>query len=159
MPARLVIIESPLRGRVPSWAPRWLAPLFERVDRWRNKRYARACMRDSLMFGEAPYASHLIYDQPGVLDDAEPAQRKIGMDAGFAWGSRGDLCAVYVDLGITDGMRRGMELALQRGLPIEERSLSAYRPIPWHRDGCTRRMSLTPARYRRERRERLEVAR
>lgn len=46
---RLVIIESPFAGDVV-----------------RNLRYLRACMRDCLRRGEAPYASHALYTQPGV---------------------------------------------------------------------------------------------
>ncbi len=50
---RRAIIESPFAGDVE-----------------RNVRYARAAMRDCLMRRETPYASHLLYTQEGVLDDA-----------------------------------------------------------------------------------------
>lgn len=48
----LVIIESPYAGDVD-----------------RNLEYLRAAMRDCLKRGEAPFASHALYTQPGVLDD------------------------------------------------------------------------------------------
>ena len=50
---KLVILESPFAGDVK-----------------RNTAYARAALRDSLLRGEAPIASHLLYTQDGVLDDA-----------------------------------------------------------------------------------------
>lgn len=101
-----VIIESPLAG-----------------DRVRNRAYAKACMLDSLRRGEAPYASHLLFDQPGLLDDDRPNERELGMLAGFAWGEAGELRAVYVDLGVSSGMLRGIEEAKRLGQPLEMREL------------------------------------
>ena len=45
-------------------------------DTDRNVRYARACVRDSLLRGEAPIASHLLYTQPGVLRDNVAGERE-----------------------------------------------------------------------------------
>lgn len=106
---KLVVVESPLRGQVPPRCPRALAPFVERALRFRNHIYALACMRDSLARGEAPYASHVLFDQPGLLDDADPEQRELGMYAGFAWGDAADLRAVYCDHGISSGMQRGID--------------------------------------------------
>lgn len=119
----LVVVESPLRGKVPAWCPRWLAPLAERVGRYRNRRYALRCVRDSLLRGEAPYASHVLFDQHGLLNDAVASERDAGMFAGFAWGSQADVRAVYVDHGVSTGMRRGIK---QRppGQIVEFRRLS-----------------------------------
>lgn len=89
---RRVIVESPFAGDVE-----------------RNTRYLRACLADCLARGEAPFASHAIYTQPGVLDDNDPAQREIGIAAGFAWRDLADATVVYTDLGISNGMRRGIE--------------------------------------------------
>lgn len=72
--------------------------------------------------GEAPYASHKLY--PGVLDDNVPAQREQGMSAGFVWGEKADLVAVYIDRGISPGMRKGIEVHKKNGIPVELRSLS-----------------------------------
>ncbi len=47
-----VILESPYAGDIE-----------------RNIAYARAAVNDSLIHGEAPIASHLLYTQDGVLDD------------------------------------------------------------------------------------------
>jgi hypothetical protein len=107
---KLVVIESPLSA--PS-----------RAGIERNKDYARECMRDSLRRGEAPYASHLLFDQPGILDDTIPLQREQGMMAGFAWGGHAERVAFYVDLGVSDGMIRGFERAIQTDADIVVRSL------------------------------------
>jgi hypothetical protein len=104
----LVIIESPFGAKDP-------AVLEE------NKRYLDECLADSLKRGEAPYASHKLY--PGVLDDNVPDQRRQGMEAGFAWGERGDLVAVYVDRGLSAGMVEGVKKAQARGQKVVFRSV------------------------------------
>lgn len=109
---RLVILESPYAGAVE-----------------RNVAYARAAVRDSLLRGEAPIASHLLYTQPGVLDDAIPSERQHGIDAGLAWRARADASVVYVDLGISRGMQFGMDAAAAAGIPVEIRSLEAWRKV------------------------------
>lgn len=111
---KLVIVESPL-----------FAPTTKEVDR--NIDYARACLRDCLSKGEAPLASHLLYTQPGVLDDKKPEERKRGMEAGFAWteqcASRMHACVVYTDRGISDGMQQGITIASKARIPLEFRKL------------------------------------
>lgn len=101
-----VILESPYAGDIA-----------------RNTRYARACMADCLARGESPYASHLLYTQPGVLDDTKPHERELGIVAGFAWRQVADATVVYTDLGISDGMRYGVADADRQGRPIEFREL------------------------------------
>jgi hypothetical protein len=105
-----VVIESPLN-----------APTREGIDM--NKEYAKACLRDSLKRGEAPYASHLLFDQPGILDELIEEERMQGMMAGFAWGKMADLIAVYIDRGISNGMRAGIDHYRHHGIPIEMRSI------------------------------------
>lgn len=107
---RRVIIESPYAGR---W---WW-------QRWRNVRYARAALRDALLRGEAPLASHLLYTQAGVLRDDVPAERAQGIAAGFAWRPVADATVVYIDCGISGGMRAGIADALAVGRPVQYRSL------------------------------------
>lgn len=106
-PHRLVILESPYAGDVGA-----------------NVAYARAALRDSLLRGEAPIASHLLYTQPGVLDDNVPAERQHGIDAGLAWRSVAEATVVYVDRGISRGMEYGIAAAQAAGLPIEFRHIS-----------------------------------
>ncbi|OHD24256.1 MAG: hypothetical protein A2Y38_20020 [Spirochaetes bacterium GWB1_59_5] len=103
---RLVILESPYAGDVE-----------------RNITYARRALRDSLLRGEAPIASHLLYTQPGVLCDELPNERKHGIDAGLAWKAVAQASVVYVDLGVTAGMKYGIDAAMAAGLPIEFREL------------------------------------
>lgn len=110
MNARRVIIESPYAGDIE-----------------RNLRYLRAALRDSLMRGEAPFASHGLYTLEGVLDDRDPAERELGIEAGLAWGQAAELTAVYQDLGITEGMRQGIFRALYEGRKVEHRSLPRWR--------------------------------
>jgi hypothetical protein len=109
-PMRRVIVESPYRGK-------------DRAETERNRRYARACLRDCLVRGESPLASHLLYTQAGVLDDADEEERNLGIEAGLAWGVVAEASVVYEDLGISPGMARGIEQALGDGRPVEYRRL------------------------------------
>jgi hypothetical protein len=90
----------------------------------RNIRYTRACVRDSLLRGEVPFASHLFYTQTGILDDNLPDERQRGIMAGKAIIERlGAITAVYTDLGTSKGMEIGIELAKKSGRTIEYRRL------------------------------------
>lgn len=111
---KLVIIESPYAG-TSSFFP------IRLYQRWRNRRYARAAMRDSLDRGEAPFVMHLHY--PLVLDDDNPFERDLGITSGLQWGRGAELTAVYADLGISNGMTRGIEHAAICGRPVEYRKL------------------------------------
>jgi len=102
----LVVIESPYAGDVAG-----------------NVAYAKRCVLDSLEKGEAPYASHLFFTQEGILDDLVPAQRKKGIEAGLAWGRAARTIAVYVDRGVSQGMRQGILAASKRGANIEVRTI------------------------------------
>ena len=101
-----VILESPYAGDVE-----------------RNIEYAKACVADSLSRGEAPLASHLLYTQPGILDDTDPAQRALGINAGHAWMHLADRLVVYTDHGISGGMQIGIDLAETYNLPIIHRTI------------------------------------
>lgn len=107
----LVIVESPYSGDVEA-----------------NVAYARECIRDCLLRGEAPYASHLLYTQPGVLDDTVKDERLLGMKAGMAWGAQASRTVVYIDKGISSGMIYGIEMAKKAGRPVEYRSLGEEDP-------------------------------
>lgn len=103
---RRVVIESPYAGDVAE-----------------NVTYARRCVLDCLRRGEAPYASHLFFTQPGLLDDGDPEERRLGIEAGLAWGRSADAVVVYVDRGVSRGMVQGIREARRRGTPVEIRSL------------------------------------
>ncbi len=101
---RLVIIESPYAGRVEL-----------------NLAYARECLRDSLLRGEAPIASHLLY--PQVLDDNLPEHRRMGIDVGLAWRQVAKCAVFYVDLGISPGMEEARSLYMRESFPFEYRRI------------------------------------
>jgi hypothetical protein len=109
---RKVVLESPYKGNIPD-----------------NVNYAKACIRDCLSRGEAPIASHLLLTQDGILDDNKPQERVLGIEAGHAWTERAEAVVVYVDKGISSGMRLGIDIANKNGVPVEYRSLfiSDYR--------------------------------
>lgn len=92
--------------------------------------YGRAAVADSLRRGEAPLAMHLLYTQPGVLDDGVPAQRAVGMAAAFIWYTYAELVVVYRDFGISNGMQAGIDLAMSYGLQIDYRSLRGRGVLP-----------------------------
>lgn len=107
---RKVIVESPYKAKT-----------F--LGRWLNVRYARKCVRHSLLLGEAPYASHLFYTQPGILNDSNAQERLWGIEAGLLWGKDAEATVVYMDRGVSQGMMYGIEAAKKVGRPIECRSL------------------------------------
>lgn len=104
-----VIIESPFKGG------------------HHNVVYARQCLRDSLLRGESPYASHLLY--PQVLDDNIPAERRYGIDAADRWLEVADLTAAYCNLGISDGMVMGFVKAYRLRKRIVLRWLDPAREV------------------------------
>lgn len=108
---KLVILESP-------FAASNLYSVEEHV------RYARAALRASCYLGEAPIASHLLYTQ--ALDDENPIERQMGIDAGLAWRYASEGTVVYQDYGISKGMAYGISLAESLGKPVIYRSLEGW---------------------------------
>lgn len=88
-----------------------------------NLAYVRECMADCLRRGEAPFASHALYTQPGVLDDAKPDERSLGIEAGLCWGTMAEATVVYTDRGISRGMELGIARAIAEGRAVEYRSI------------------------------------
>lgn len=90
----------------------------------RHIRYTRACVRDSLMKGEIPFASHLFYTQAGILDDNMMKERRKGIMAGKRLIEKlGAYTVVYTDLGISEGMQLGIKIAKKSGRKIKYRTL------------------------------------
>ena len=123
---RRIVLESPFAGtsHLPHWMPRIAHWFAGKCAERRNVRYARACLRDALIRGDAPLASHLLYTQPGLFKDRVPSERQWGIAAGLAWCRTASATVVYVDRGITEGMRDGIAAAERAGIPIEYRSLT-----------------------------------
>lgn len=110
---RRVIIESPYAA----------APEHDVES---NVAYARRCVRDSLARGEAPIASHLLYTQPGVLDDDVPDERTQGIAAGLAWAEAAEAIVFYIDHGWSKGMKEACMAVINGAAPnaaIEVRKL------------------------------------
>lgn len=104
---RRVILESPYAGDIEN-----------------NIAYAKAALLDSLKRGEAPIASHLLWTQPGILDDGDRYQRRAGISAGLAWLTVADAMVVYTDNGVSVGVAQAIIAARQINLPVEFRSLN-----------------------------------
>lgn len=104
---KMVMLESPYAGNVPL-----------------NVAYARLCMRDSILRGEAPFASHLLYTQERILDDSNPEERVLGMKIGMEIATRCDYTVVYDDLGISRGMQYGIDSAIKAGRNVVYRSIA-----------------------------------
>jgi len=115
--------RSPMRSMKTPVQPRCLVYLESPFagDRERNAAYLKACMRDSLDRGEAPFASHALYAQ--FLDDSVPEERAVGIEAGLAWGLKAARTVVYMDLGISPGMQQRIDRAHAVGRPVEQRLL------------------------------------
>ncbi len=105
---RRVVVESPYAG-----------------DRTKHMYYLDDCLRDSLLRGEAPFASHGLYPG-GALDDDLDIECWLGMAAGNEWRHWAHATVVYTDLGISGGMRLGMDHAAKVGHPLEYRSLEKW---------------------------------
>lgn len=106
---QLVAIESPYAGNIEE-----------------NVKYAKEAMNDCLSRGEAPYASHLLLTRDGVLDDNDSEERELGISVGFSWGDKADKRVVYMDLGISSGMQRGIDRAKEIGQEVGYRSLDDW---------------------------------
>jgi hypothetical protein len=109
--SQLVILESPYAGNIEL-----------------NTAYARQAMRDSLERGEYPIASHLLYTQPGILDENKPQEREWGITAGLAWRKVADRAVFYIDLGWSRGMIDARNLYEAEGKPFEIRRMWAVKP-------------------------------
>lgn len=109
------MIESPYRNENPD---------LVRI----NTEYARRCMTHSLLRGEAPFASHLLYTQ--TLNDSTTVERDLGVACGNHWGAVADLFAFYTDLGWSEGMVQSFKAnVLVGGRRFEFRSIKGLEPI------------------------------
>lgn len=121
----LVVICSPLRAATP-----------DEVEK--NKAYAREALRNSLLRGEAPFASHLLYTQ--VLSDEIPEERAAAITAAHQVIMRAERLAVYIDRGVTDGMKDEIRIASVSGVRIVFRTMrhpTADMPISTHVQGVS----------------------
>jgi len=106
-----VQIESPLN-----------APTQAGIER--NQLYGRIAAVDCLRRHESPYASHIMLAHPDMLNDLNEEERTLGISAGFRFIPQTKKSVVYADLGISRGMKAGIEYAKSLGHSVE------YRHIP-----------------------------
>ena len=103
-----VILESPYAGDIHE-----------------NVKYAQRCMKHCLTHNEAPFPSHLLY--PHVLNDNDPVERSQGLNAGFSWIPVADQSVIYVDRGISGGMKLGILEAQKNNILVLYRRID---PLP-----------------------------
>ena len=90
-----------------------------------NVEIARAACREVLRGGDAPFAPHLLY--PGLLDDAVPAERALGIEAGRRWLATAH--EVLVVGPVTAGMREEIATAEALGIPVRYVARPAQPPV------------------------------
>lgn len=108
---KLVMIESPLEPSVGR-------------SREEHTDYARECVRDSILRGEAPFSAYLAYLQTGVLNHKIPFELKRAHDAKLAWLEIADFMAVYIDYGVSANMQHTIDIAGKYFVPITYRRLT-----------------------------------
>jgi len=87
-----------------------------------NLDYAREALKDAVVTrGEVAVAPHLLYTQ--ILDDMIPSEAAVGMRIGLRLLTQCDILAVYQDRGISEGMKREIELARFFGIEVVYRNL------------------------------------
>lgn len=106
--SRLVTIESPF------------AHVDERVAAL-YREYLAAAAYDCFVRGEVPFASHGLYVH--WLDDNDAEERRLGIQAGLIFAQKTDASVVYQDLGVSPGMRQGIQAAETTGRTVEYRNL------------------------------------
>lgn len=110
---KLVILESPFADNEKLY-----------ID------YARAAVADSLGRGEAPIASHLLYTQPGILNDKIAEERAKGIAAGLAWLDKADQHVFYIDYGMSPGMNDAIRKSMRENRDIELRKIIKEKHMP-----------------------------
>lgn len=84
-------------------------------DTSRNTQNAKRYMKYAVERGVIPFAPHLLY--PLVLDENDPAQRKLGLYFGLVWLSMCDELWVFGDH-ISSGMQSEIDSAKTHHIPI-----------------------------------------
>lgn len=102
---KLISVESP-------FAPTATSTTDEHI------RYARKACRFVALKGYSPYASHLFFTQPGILDDTIPEERELGIKGGKAWEVHAEESWFFLDYGMTKGMKYGLDEATRLGRGI-----------------------------------------
>lgn len=106
-----VILESPYAGATSD-------------DLQRNINYARIAARHAIcVHGEAPFVSHILYTQDGLLDDSVWSERQTGMLAAREWYRLAKRIVVYADHGVSRGMQEGIDFGRKLGIAVYFRKI------------------------------------
>lgn len=120
MSAPMVIVESPYAGR--GWWPTVRVPAMAKHTLRPRLRAGLSTERRSAIC----LTSALHPTQPGILRDATPTEMQRGIQAGLELAKRADKTVLYSDLGMSEGMRIGVEAARAAGRPVETRRLNGW---------------------------------
>lgn len=86
--------------------------------------YLNSILRAVAMSCVSPYASHRILTE--ALDDSDEFERARGIMCGLAWHSVADEMWVFVDMGISEGMKKAIDHAHSVGLPVYQKTLEEF---------------------------------
>jgi hypothetical protein len=104
-----VLLETPCSGNEH--------PIF-------YERYAKACIRDSLLRNEAPLSAFLLYKQSGILNNFISSEQILGRLAQSEWSKFCKKIIVYKDLGLTKEMQINIDSAVASNKIVEYRILN-----------------------------------
>jgi hypothetical protein len=88
------------------------------------ERFAKACIRDSVLRKEAPLSVFLLYKQSGILYEENPGEKALGKLAASEWNKLCTKIIVYKDLGVTKEMQRTIDDAIKEDYIVEYRILN-----------------------------------
>jgi len=109
MSLQCVLLETPSSGNENS-------TIYEK--------YAKACLRDSLLRNEAPFSAYLLYKQPGIISEDSSIEKTRSIEAELSWSKVCSKVVVYNDYGISYDMKKNIENALkEKDHIVEYRSL------------------------------------
>ncbi len=110
-------------GKVPEQMERVIFESPFAGDMATNSEYAASCIV-KLMLAEhvAPMASHLLYTR--MLNDNDPKEREIGIDAGLEYGRHAQRTIIAVDRGLSTGMKYGIKNAESANRPLSFMTIS-----------------------------------
>lgn len=120
-----VILESPFAG-----------------DFARNKVYLQLCICWCLAHDLAPFASHQMYTE--ALDDTNPAERTLGITAGFAWWDAAEEILFFTDFGMSPGMWKAYERCVATQKPYSYIHLAEQPDAPTDLDDFLSRLHGDP---------------
>lgn len=105
-------------ANVPTWVARAVVESPYAGDIKSNLKYLKGLLLWCAKFGYAPWASHAVYTQKGVLIDEIPEERTAGIEAGLLVASFAQYTILGTEKGISRGMQYGVANAQRAGRQI-----------------------------------------